>query len=147
MYLRIINNEINYPYSLQKLREDNPNTSFPSEMTESLMMELDISEVRTTPKPNDYTKNISEGTPILVEGVYYQNWVQSDATESEINDRIENKWIEIRDLRQQLLSECDWTQLSDIPSETKDLWTTYRQNLRDITNQSNPYNIVWPVKP
>jgi hypothetical protein len=147
MYLRIINNEINYPYSLQKLREDNPNTSFPSEMTESLMIELDISEVRTTPKPNDYTKNISEGTPILVEGVYYQNWVQSDATESEINDRIENKWIEIRDLRQQLLSECDWTQLSDIPSETKDLWTTYRQNLRDITNQSNPYNIVWPVKP
>lgn len=147
MYLRIINNEINYPYSLQKLREDNPNTSFPSEMTESLMIELDISEVRTTPKPNDYTKNISEGTPILVEGVYYQNWVQSDATESEINDRIENKWIEIRDLRQQLLSECDWTQLSDISSETKDLWTTYRQNLRDITNQSNPYNIVWPVKP
>lgn len=147
MYLRIINNEINYPYSLQKLREDNPNTSFPSEMTESLMIELDISEVRTTPKPNDYTKNISEGTPILVEGVYYQNWVQSDATESEINNRIENKWIEIRDLRQQLLSECDWTQLSDIPSETKDLWTTYRQNLRDITNQSNPYNIVWPVKP
>jgi hypothetical protein len=147
MYLRIINNEINYPYSLQKLREDNPNTSFPSEMTENLMLELDISEVRTTPKPNDYTKNISEGTPILVEGVYYQNWVQSDATESEINDRIENKWIEIRDLRQQLLYECDWTQLSDIPSETKDLWTTYRQNLRDITNQSNPYNIVWPVKP
>jgi hypothetical protein len=147
MYLRIINNEINYPYSLQKLREDNPNTSFPSEMTENLMLELDISEVRATPKPNDYTKNISEGTPILVEGVYYQNWVQSDATESEINDRIENKWIEIRDLRQQLLYECDWTQLSDIPSETKDLWTTYRQNLRDITNQSNPYNIVWPVKP
>ena len=147
MYLRIINNEINYPYSLQILREDKPNTSFPTEMTESLMGEWDIYEVRPTPKPNDYTKNISEGTPILVEGVYYQNWVQSDATESEINDRIENKWIEIRDLRQQLLYECDWTQLSDIPSETKDLWTTYRQNLRDITNQSNPYNIVWPVKP
>ena len=147
MYLRIINNEINYPYSLKKLREDNPHTSFPSEMTENLMAEWDIYEVRTTPKPIDYTKNISEGTPILVEGVYYQNWEQTNASESEINLKIENKWNEIRELRNELLIECDWTQLGDIPESTKNLWTFYRQELRDITNQSNPFNIVWPVKP
>ena len=147
MYLRIIDNTIYYPYSLQTLREDNPHISFPSEMTESLMNEFDIHEVRQTPKPNDYTKNISEGTPILIEGVYYQNWVSVDASTSEINNRIEEKWIEIRDFRNNLLLECDWTQLSDIPSETKTLWQTYRQELRDITNQANPYNIVWPVKP
>jgi len=34
-------------------------------MTENLMGEFDIYEVRQTPKPNDYTKNIVEGTPIL----------------------------------------------------------------------------------
>ncbi len=147
MYLRIINNEINYPYSLKKLREDNPHTSFPSEMTENLMGEWNIHEVRTTPKPTDYTKNISEGTPILVEGVYYQNWEQTNALESEINLKIENKWNEIRELRNELLIECDWTQLGDIPESTKNLWTVYRQELRDITNQSNPFNIVWPVKP
>jgi hypothetical protein len=147
MYLRIINNEINYPYSLKKLRENNTNISFPSELTENLMGEWDIYEVRATPMPNDYTKNISEGTPILVECVYYQNWQQVDATESEINLRIENKWNEIRELRNELLIECDWTQLGDIPESTKNLWTIYRQELRDITNQSNPFNIVWPVKP
>jgi len=147
MYLRIVNNQTTYPYSLQQLREDNPRISFPSEMTESLMGEWNIHEVRNTPKPNDYTKNISEGTPILIEGVYYQNWVSVDASTSEINNRIEEKWIEIRDFRNNLLLECDWTQLSDIPSETKTLWQTYRQELRDITNQANPYNIVWPVKP
>ena len=147
MYLRIINNEINYPYSLQKLREDNPNTSFPAELTESLMNEWDIYEVRTTPKPNDYTKNISEGTPILIEGVYYQNWIQTNATQSEIDLRISDKWEEVREQRNILLQECDWTQLSDIPQSTKDVWTTYRQQLRDITSQSNPYSIVWPVKP
>jgi hypothetical protein len=147
MYLRIINNEINYPYSLQKLREDNPNTSFPSEMTESLMNEFNLFEVRQTPKPNDYTKNISEGTPILVEGVYYQNWESVNANQSEINLRIENKWEEIRELRNELLKECDWTQLGDIPESTKEIWTTYRQSLRDITNQSNPFDIVWPAKP
>jgi hypothetical protein len=147
MYLRIINNIINYPYSLQKLKEDNHNISFPSEMTESLMREWDIYEVRSTPKPNDYTKNILEETPILVDGVYYQNWVQTNASQSEIDQRIEDKWDEIREQRNQLLQECDWTQLADIAQETKDSWTLYRQQLRDITTQTNPYSIVWPVKP
>jgi hypothetical protein len=147
MYLRIINNEINYPYSLQKLREDNPNISFPSEMTENLMGELNIHEVRATPKPNDYTKNISEGTPILIDDVYYQNWETTNATESEISLRIAGKWEEIRQTRNELLLECDWTQLSDIPQSTKDSWSSYRQELRDVTSQSNPYNIIWPNKP
>jgi hypothetical protein len=136
-----------YPYSLQKLREDNPRTSFPSEFTESLMNEYNIFEVRATPKPNDYTKNVIEETPILIEGVYYQNWVQNSASQSEIDNRIENKWEEIREIRNELLKDCDWTQLGDIPSETKTAWQSYRQELRDITSQSNPFNIEWPVKP
>ena len=111
------------------------------------MNEYNIYEVRITPKPNDHTKNISEGTPILVEGVYYQNWQQTDASISEINSRIESKWVEIRQIRNELLLECDWTQLSDIPTETKTAWQTYRQELRDVTSQSNPFSIVWPAKP
>lgn len=147
MYLRIINGIISYPYSLQKLREDNPHTSFPSEMTESIMNEWNIHEVRQTPKPNDYTKNISEENPILVEGVYYQNWVQTNASQSEIDLRISDKWDDVREQRNILLQECDWTQLADIPQETKELWSVYRQQLRDITTQSNPFSITWPVKP
>jgi uncharacterized phage-associated protein len=112
-----------------------------------LMGEWDIYEVRPTPKPNDYTKNISEGTPILVEGVYYQNWEQTTASESEITDRLTAKWEEIREFRNQLLLECDWTQLADIPTELKTVWQTYRQQLRDVTTQSNPFSIVWPTKP
>lgn len=147
MYLRIFNNSIVYPYSLQKLREDNPRTSFPSELTETVMNEWNIYEIRQTPKPNDYTKNISEGTPILVEGVYYQNWEITNASQSEIDERIETQWNIIRELRNELLQECDWTQLGDISDSVKTNWASYRQNLRDITNQSNPFNIIWPVKP
>ena len=147
MYLRIINNEIHYPYSIEKLREDNSHTSFPSEMTENIMGEWNIFEVRQTPKPNDYTKNVSEGTPILVEGVYYQNWEVQPATQQQIDLRLAAKWDDIRVERNQLLLECDWTQLSDIPQATKDLWSVYRQELRDITNQTDPFNINWPDKP
>ena len=49
--------------------------------------------------------------------------------------------------RKELLSESDWTQLSDI-SVNKTLWAEYRQSLRDITKQSGyPFEIIWPEKP
>jgi len=147
MYLRIIDEIINYPYSIPQLREAYPNVSLPSELTDESLIEWDMYVVLPTPYPNDYTKNITEGTPVLMDGVYYQNWVETPATESEISYRIENKWTEVRELRSQLLTECDWTQLADIPTETKAAWTEYRQSLRDITSQSNPFSINWPVKP
>jgi hypothetical protein len=59
----------------------------------------------------------------------------------------ESQWETIRIERNKRLSECDWTQLPDIPQATKELWEPYRQELRDITNQSDPYNITWPTPP
>jgi hypothetical protein len=147
MYLRIINNDITYPYSIKDLREAYNNISFPTELSEQMIIEWDMYEVRSTPKPVDYTKNIIEGTPILVEGIYYQNWIQTNASESEINLRLSAKWEEVKLIRNEMLLESDWTQLLDISTETKELWQPYRQSLRDITSQSNPFNIVWPDKP
>ena len=147
MYLRIVDEIITYPYSIEQLREDNYNVSFPIDLTTELLNEWGVFAVQQTTKPNDYTKNIVEGTPTLIDGTYYQNWIQSDATEEEIANKFENKWIEVREIRSQLLAETDWTQLGDIPTETKALYTSYRQDLRDITSQSNPFDLVWPVKP
>jgi len=49
----------------------------------------------------------------------------------------------------------DWTQLADAPldAETKAAWATYRQALRDMTDQhdwaamKSPEEISWPVMP
>ena len=147
MYLRIINDTINYPYTINELRDSYPNTSLPFELTDASLVEWDMYVVQPTPMPVDYTKNITEGTPTLIDGVYYKSWNQTNATSEEISYRIENQWEEVRVLRNQLLSECDLTQLADIPTETKELWTSYRAQLRDITSQSNPFSINWPVKP
>ena len=149
MYLRIIDETINYPYSIPQLRASHPNVSFPANanLTNELLAEWGMYVVTPTPMPNDYTKNIIEGTPVLTNGVYYQNWIQTNASQSEIDYRLENQWFIIRDTRNQLLSECDWTQLFDISSETKAIWAQYRQSLRDITSQTNPFSITWPVKP
>jgi len=147
MYLRIVNNTTTYPYTIKDLRESLPNVSLPANLSNEQLVEWDMYEVEFSAAPNDYTKNIIEGTPTLIDGKYYQNWIQTNATEFEISQRLEDKWFEIREIRNQLLQECDWTQLGDIPTETKNVWSSYRQDLRDITNQTNPFNIIWPVKP
>ena len=147
MYLRIIDETINYPYTIKELREAYPNVSLPAELSEEALSDWGVYSVASTQTPNDYTKNITEGTPVLTDGVYYQNWVITNATESEINYRLENQWEEIRLIRNELLKESDWTQLSDVSQTIKDLWIVYRQELRNITNQQNPFNIEWPVKP
>jgi len=147
MYLRIINDTINYPYTINELREAYPNVSLPSTITDESLIEWDMYVVQPTPMPVNYIKNITEGTPTLIDGVYYKSWVETDATTAEISYRVENQWETIRIQRNELLTECDWTQLADIPSETKEAWTIYRQALRNITTQSSPFSITWPVKP
>jgi hypothetical protein len=50
--------------------------------------------------------------------------------------------------RNRLLTETDWTQAADVPQATKDLWTPYRQALREVPEQSGfPVDILWPTQP
>ena len=58
----------------------------------------------------------------------------------------------LRGHRDQLLSDCDWTQLPDagLTQPEKDAWTQYRQALRDLpanTTNSDPALVVWPTPP
>lgn len=55
---------------------------------------------------------------------------------------------QVRDRRNQLLTESDWTQAADVPQSLKDAWAPYRQALRDVPQQTGfPTDIVWPTKP
>ena len=56
----------------------------------------------------------------------------------------------IRDKRDKLLSDTDWTQTDDAPltDADRESMRQYRQALRDITSQSGfPQEIKWPDKP
>lgn len=53
-----------------------------------------------------------------------------------------------RERRGFLLAATDWTQMPDVPQSVKDLWSPYRQALRDVPQQSGfPNSIVWPTPP
>ena len=59
------------------------------------------------------------------------------------------QWKVVRAERNGKLSASDWTSLPDVPlSDSKrDEWEVYRQALRNITDQPDPFNITWPVPP
>lgn len=62
----------------------------------------------------------------------------------------DEKWANLRFIRQSLLIESDWTQLPDsqLSSTKKTEWTTYRQSLRDLpANTSDIDNPTYPTKP
>lgn len=67
----------------------------------------------------------------------------------ELNDSVKEGLAQsIRNERNRLLSESDWSQGSDIPSSLKEKYAVYRQKLRDITLQDGfPVNVVFPEKP
>lgn len=59
----------------------------------------------------------------------------------------ETEWPLVRAKRDKLLLATDWTQLPDVPLATKEMWANYRQALRDVMLQADPFNIVWPTTP
>ena len=48
----------------------------------------------------------------------------------------------LRNVRDGLLNESDWTQQPDVPEETRTKWQSYRQALRDITKHENFPNLL-----
>lgn len=151
MYLKVSGSTITYPYSVQNLKNENPSISFPTIIADSLLESFNIYKVeaKNSGYDSDDTKDVTEVTPTLSGSVYVQTYNITDADEETINKRREIKWSEVRSNRDSLLSECDWTQFNDSPISGSTLidWQTYRQSLRDITNQSTPYDITWPNKP
>jgi len=69
--------------------------------------------------------------------------------QEEIDRHTQRTWDAIRNERNSLLTDSDFIVVKSlergetIPSD----WSTYRQGLRDITTQSDPWNLTWPTKP
>ena len=94
-------------------------------------------------KPYDHsTEKLVSAAPHLYDGMCCLVNVEP-LTAEELQSRIDTQWRAIRSARNELLKDSDWTQLSDSPVD-KTAWATYRQALRDITQQPDPFNITWP---
>lgn len=129
-------------YTLGQLRRDNPQTSFPKLIPDELLVEYDVHPY-TRPTVPDYDPLTAK----LVDGRFEQdadgNWLLPYVIEQQPLEQVERN---IRASRDGLLQETDWMALSDNTMSPE--WASYRQALRDITNQAGfPYSVEWPIKP
>lgn len=63
---------------------------------------------------------------------------------------VSQRWGDIREHRDRLIQETDWTQTIDCPlsDDKKAEFSVYRKALRDIPQTySDPDSVVWPEKP
>ena len=78
------------------------------------------------------------------------DWTQMKTAEQLETERLEQATESARNQRDRLLAESDWVTIraTDTGDPVPTEWQTYRQALRDITEQTGfPENIDWPEKP
>lgn len=89
MYAKVINNEIvQYPYSIQDLKNDNPDVLFSNSCPDEILVQFNCYRVLETAKPQyDITKNVIEGNPTFDGQFCYKTWIEVDASQEEIVSR------------------------------------------------------------
>jgi len=95
-------------------------------------------------KPYDHaTEKLVSAAPHLYDGMCCLVNVEP-LTAEELQARVDTQWQVVRTQRNQMLKDSDWTQVADAPVDKAE-WATYRQELRDITQQADPFNLTWPT--
>jgi len=79
MLIRINNGDVE-PYSQHLLRQDNPDVSFPSEMSDEVLAEFGVYLLVGTHPPgyDSLTQQVQQADPALVDGVWQQTWQVSE---------------------------------------------------------------------
>lgn len=124
------------------------NTSFPDTgVTASFLTENNAKEVKA-PTYNDKTQKLNSITPVI-DGDYVKEYEVVNLTTDEKTAVDNSEWKAVRAARDTKLQSSDWTQNSDSPltDSKKTEWKNYRQSLRDVPTQSDPWNITWPTEP
>ena len=113
-----------------------PNTDF---LTANNVVKLIETLTFTTP-----TQKLSTVDAYVEGGKAYNVKVES-TTSDEQTALINQQWANVRLERDRKLQDTDWRASSDLT--LSDDWKNYRQALRDVPTQSDPYNIAWPTEP
>lgn len=106
--------------------------------------------VEDVPRPEieiNYDQKIIDDIPQLIEDKWTRVWTIKPLTQEELELKTQRMASYVREQRNKLLANTDWTQLPDSPIDGS-IWITYRQELRDIPSQPGfPWEINWPNSP
>tara|TARA_B000000532_G_scaffold85958_1_gene68954 strand:- start:27 stop:464 length:438 start_codon:yes stop_codon:yes gene_type:complete len=132
-------------YKIGSIKKLFPNVSFTtSGPNTQFLTDHDVKEVVETLTFTTPTQKIIDADPYLDGDKVYIVKVENTTTEEQT--ALKNaEWENVRNLRNTKLKRTDWRASSDLT--LSDEWKTYRQALRDVPTQSDPYNITWPTEP
>ena len=132
-----------------EFRALHPNTSLPQQLTEELINDMGADVVFEGPQaqPTRYQFAFADGVEQMSDGKWYTKYSVADMSDEAKAVKDAEQAEKTRSQRNQMLKDSDWTQVADTPVD-KTAWATYRQALRDVTQQSGfPWTIDWPVAP
>lgn len=123
------------------------NTSFPSSgISNDFLVENSCKKVIGW-KPHDPMEQKLVDCPAYIENDEVFTVVVEPLTPEDKQALYNSKAEEVRSIRNNLLAQCDWTQLPDSPVD-KTVWANYRIELRNVTEQLGfPFNVVYPTAP
>ena len=151
------------------IRKSMPNTSLPRIWTEEIcdFLGVDPVEVVNQPKASGEYKVFDRNGVAETNGVWSQAYVERDMFADYVNGdgvtvtkasqeeaytaaKTAEAAAAVRATRDGLIVSCDWMAIKAFEAGTTVAteWATYRQALRDITDQAGfPNEIVWATQP
>ena len=142
------NTFVRHIHDVEPTRWDDDNFCRVVKLTPEQIVQFGVHKLKliTPPYYDPATQKREHGPALLIDGVWTQNYIVSELPTEEATTKADEQWGRIRIERNAKLIASDWTQVADAPVDAAE-WATYRQALRNITNQTNPFNIVWPAVP
>ena len=167
--MEIRNRESGAVTTVSQFKASYPNTSFPKQITTDILDSYGYDAVlngaaATVTAP--YGVSTRDGVE-QIDGKWFTKFIAgpvfTDTTDDEgkVTSAADNEAAyrasvdattaaAVRALRDQKLTDSDWTQMADSPlaSDKKTEWATYRTSLRDLPSASGfPHTMTWPTEP
>lgn len=116
-YVKVLDNQaVEYPYSYEDLRRDNPNVSFSVMVTNDMLASYDVYPVTVLEVPEydpSTQKIVQESLPNKIDGAWILGWSVSEKNEDEIHaEQAAGKALRILQLKQ-FLRDTDYVALTD----------------------------------
>jgi hypothetical protein len=149
-YVKTHNGEVaQYPYSAGDLRRDNPNTSFPRQISTKTLTSRGVALVTIDTRPETDPRieySVLATTPTHGADGWVLMWSIVDKTLEQRQAYIATEAAALRVQRNRLLAKSDWMALNGNGMTAE--WLTYRRALQDVPAQVGfPANVVWPTEP
>lgn len=141
---------IRHIHDVKPTQWDQDNFCFARKLTPEQALHFGVTKLKLVDFPyfDPATQQCEEGPAFLDNGVWTQQYVVTTMSDEESSAKRAEQAYRIREERDRLLVQADWTQGKDIPDNVSGPWAVYRQSLRDVPKQAGfPWAIEWPTQP